>query len=209
MKVINGHTEILIDDDGSIKTARELVGSLVEAGNRLAELERKIIASDARYEASLSQVIGQREELENDLHIAEHRIAELESKLSATHDLPRITDDIWADFKDTGLLNFDDEPGPTCGQVTWSQLAHDFVAMLDESDSNYVELLSTCDKQKKRIAELEHESTKQLLLLQSALRLCQHIDNNANGVSGLREALALQLNSEIKDHLKDKTPGEV
>ena len=62
----------------------------------------------------------------------ERRVAELESKLYAAHDLPRITDEIWEDFKDTGLLNFDDEPGPTCGEVTWSQLAHDFACLLSE-----------------------------------------------------------------------------
>lgn len=42
MKVINGHVNVLVDDDGTIKTARELVAGLVEAGNRLAELEAKV-----------------------------------------------------------------------------------------------------------------------------------------------------------------------
>ena len=42
MKIINGHVHVLIDDDGVVKTARELVAGLVEAGNRLAELEAKV-----------------------------------------------------------------------------------------------------------------------------------------------------------------------
>ncbi len=33
---------VLVDDDGTIKTARELVAGLVEAGKRLAELEAKV-----------------------------------------------------------------------------------------------------------------------------------------------------------------------
>jgi len=42
VKVINGHVNVLVDDDGTVKTARELVAGLVEAGNRLAELEAKV-----------------------------------------------------------------------------------------------------------------------------------------------------------------------
>lgn len=48
----------------------------------IAELERKLIAAEARYEASLSKVIGQREELENDLHVAENRLSDSERRVA-------------------------------------------------------------------------------------------------------------------------------
>lgn len=45
MKVINGHVNVLIDDDGVVKTARELVEGLVEAGKHIAKTEAELRAS--------------------------------------------------------------------------------------------------------------------------------------------------------------------
>ncbi|MFZ1398912.1 MAG: hypothetical protein WAS33_18550 [Candidatus Promineifilaceae bacterium] len=47
MKVINGHVNVLVDDDGTVKTARELVDSLVKAGRLVAELEQRLAAAES------------------------------------------------------------------------------------------------------------------------------------------------------------------
>jgi hypothetical protein len=64
---------------------------------------------------------------------AQERIAELKALLIQHCTLPEITDDIYHDYKDTGLFEEDDEYGSVyCGTVRWSQAAHDFVAMLSD-----------------------------------------------------------------------------
>lgn len=45
MKVINGHVNVLVDDDGVVRTARELVEGLVEAGKHIAKTESELRAS--------------------------------------------------------------------------------------------------------------------------------------------------------------------
>jgi len=45
VKVINGHVNVLVDDDGVVRTARELVEGLVEAGKHIAKTESELRAS--------------------------------------------------------------------------------------------------------------------------------------------------------------------
>ena len=92
MKVINGHVNVLVDDDGVVRTARELVEGLVEAGKHIAKTEAELRASLQALH-KMATVAAQAKGHVAELATKEHRITELQEQLGGTKlSLIRTTD---------------------------------------------------------------------------------------------------------------------